>query len=291
MMHAAEGSNSASVRRRRFPGKRLFFIYLALIVLSVIFLVPFYVMLRNAFMTDLQITSPSFAWLPLPPQTDNFAELFSDPDIPILTGLRNSAIIAVSQTVLQMLFACMAGYGLARVPVRGKNLVFAMILGTMMIPGAALFVPKYVLISNFGWVNTLQGIIVPDLFSAFATFMFRQFYLDFPLEMEEAGRADGLGFLGLFWFLALPNSKGIITALGLLAFIGSWNSFLWPLVVGQDPNLWTVQVDVSAFLTAQTVNLHEIFLASLVAILPVAMLFVLVQRWIVEGVKLSGSKG
>ncbi|MDB5058645.1 MAG: carbohydrate transporter permease [Chloroflexi bacterium] len=290
-MHVSTSRPIAPARRRRFLTGRLLAIYAALIVLGVLFLVPFYIMLRNAFLTDLQITSPDFIWLPLPPHLDNFSELFSDPDIPILTGLRNSAIIAVSQTALQMLFACMAGYGLARVPVRGKGIVLAAILATMMIPGAALFVPKYVLVSNFGWVNTLQGIIVPDLFSAFATFMFRQFYLDFPLEMEEAGRADGLGFLGLFWFLALPNSKGVITALGLLAFIWSWNAFLWPLVIGQDPNLWTVQVDVSAFLTNQTVNLHEIFLASVMAILPVAVLFALVQRWIVEGVKLQGSKG
>ncbi len=266
-------------------------IYAVLVVLSAIFLFPFYVMLRNAFLTDLDITSPGFVWLPNPPHLENFSELFSDPDVPILTGLRNSAIVAVSTTICQMAFACMAGYGLARVPARGKGVVLAIILGTMMIPTAALFVPRYVLVDDFGWVNTLQGIIVPDLFSAFSTFMFRQFYLDFPREMEEAGRADGLGYMGLFWFLALPNSKGVITALGLLAFIWSWNSFLWPLVIGQTSDLWTVQVDVSAFLTAQTVNLHEIFLSSVVAIFPVAVLFVFVQRWIVEGVKLQGSKG
>ncbi|WP_027483456.1 carbohydrate ABC transporter permease [Deinococcus pimensis] len=263
----------------------------ALLLLAALFLLPFLLVLRNAFATDAQITAPQTLVFPFPPHVENIPDLLSNDRVNILTGLRNSTVIAVLQTFFTILFSSMAGYGLARVPFRGRDVVFAVIIATMMIPGAALFVPQYVLVAKLGWVNTLQGIVVPGLFSAFNCFMFRQFYLDFPKELEEAGRVDGLSWLGIFRFLALPNSRGIITALGLLTFIGSWNAFLWPLVIGQDASLWTVQVGISTLLTAQTVKLSQLFLASLFAILPLVVIFLVGQRWIAEGVKMSGSKG
>jgi len=265
--------------------------YALLVALSIVFLFPFYIMLRNALSTEIGITSPDFQWFPLDPQWGNLNELFNNPDVPILDGMRNSAIIAVSQTVFQMLFASLAGFGLARVPSRFQSIVLAFILSTLLIPGAVIFVPKYVLVSHLGWVNTLQGIIVPDLFSAFSTFMFRQFFLEFPRELEDAGRVDGLGYFGIYRYLAVPNAWGITMALGVLAFIGSWNAFLWPLVIGQNAQAWTLQVDISSYLNAQVVNLHEIFMGSVVAIAPLVVVFLVMQRWIVEGVKLSGVKG
>ncbi len=266
-------------------------LYGLLFVLSLTFLLPFYIMVRNAFMTDLEITSPTFEFLPSTWQWANVSELFNNPDVPILTGLRISAIMAVSQTVCQMIVASMAGYALARIPFRYSNVVFLLVLGTMMIPGAVTFVPLYLLVSSLGWVNTLQGLIVPGLFSTFAAFMFRQFYLDFPTEVEEAGRVDGLGYFGIYRRLVIPNSLGMLMALGAISFLGSWNGFTWPLVIGQSNNMWTVQVDVSAFIASQTIILHEVFMGALVAILPVVIVFLVLQRFIVEGVKLSGVKG
>lgn len=264
---------------------------IALGALSFLFLMPFWLLVRNAFMTDVQITSPTFSWLPLPAHPENVPELLGDTNVNILSGLRNSTVVAVTQTVLSILIASTAGYGLARIPSVARPFVFTLVLLTMAVPVATLFIPQYVLVAKLGWINTYQGLIIPGLFSAFSTFMFRQFYLDFPKELEEAGRVDGLGWWGLYWHLALPNSRGMLAALGLLAFITSWNAFLWPLVIGQSPKLWTVQVGVSSLLTSQTVNLHLVFLASLVAILPLVLVFLLGERWIVEGVKMSGSKG
>jgi len=266
-------------------------LYSVLIVLSILFLAPFYIMVRNAFMTDLEITAPAFQVLPSTPQWDNVSELFNNLDVPILTGLRISAFMAVSQTICQMIFASMAGYALARIPFRYRNVVFLLVLGTMMIPGAVTFVPLYLLVSALGWVNTLQGLIVPGLFSTFAAFMFRQFYLDFPAEVEEAGRVDGLGYFGLYRRIAIPNSIGMLMALGVISFLGSWNGFTWPLVIGQSNSMWSVQVDVSAFISSQTIILHEVFMGALVAIAPVVIVFLVLQRFIVEGVKLSGVKG
>ncbi|MBV9257569.1 MAG: carbohydrate ABC transporter permease, partial [Ktedonobacteraceae bacterium] len=128
-------------------------------------------------------------------------------------------------------------------------------------------------------------------FSGFTAFLFRQFFLSFPHELEEAGRVDGLGYWGVFWRIVVPNSMGIISALSVIAFINSWNAFLWPLVIGQDQSAWTVQVVLSQFLNAQLLNLHELFIGSAIAILPLVIIFFILQRYIVEGYKQSGLKG
>ena len=263
---------------------------LLLLLLVVVFLVPFYLIARNALMTDEQITSPHWIWLPGAPQWSNFAKLFTDPAAPMLTGLVNSAIIAVVTLVLQMLFSSMAGYALARIPARGRNVVFSVILATLMIPSAVTFVPTFAVMAYLGGVNTRWGIIAPGLFSAFSIFLFRQFYLRFPTEIEEAGRLDGLGYFGVYWHLLLPNSTSILMALGVLTFIGSWNSFLWPLVIGQDPSAWTVQIVLSTFLSSQTLNLAQLFAAAAAGVLPLVLVFLVMQRYIVEGAKFSGGK-
>jgi multiple sugar transport system permease protein len=266
-------------------------VYAALIVLGGLFLLPFYLIVRNASMTQIQLTSFSWTWFPAPPQLTSFTDLFTDPSAPIATGLLNSAVIAVVTVVLSMLFASMAGYALARIPYRHRNAVFFVILSAMMIPNATTFVLTYVVIGYLGGINTLWGIIVPGLFNVFATFLFRQHYLNFPTDIEDAGKVDGLGYWGIYRRLMLPNSRGVMTALGVLAFIGSWNSFLWPLVIGQSQSSWTVQVVLSTFLTAQTVNLPELFAGAAVAILPLVIIFLVLQRWIVRGVTMSGLQG
>ncbi|MBV9851161.1 MAG: carbohydrate ABC transporter permease [Armatimonadetes bacterium] len=270
--------------------------YGLLILVALLFLIPFYLIGRNALMTDAQITSRTWAWLPDLPHWENFAALFQpskdDPAASpqMLIGLLNSAFIAVVTLVLQMLFSSMAGYALARIPARGRNVVFFLILSTLMIPGAVTFVPTFAVVAWLGGVNTRWGIIAPGVFSAFSIFLFRQFYLRFPAEIEEAGRLDGLSYFGVYRHLLLPNSTSILMALGVLTFIASWNAFLWPLVIGQDPSAWTVQVVLSTFLTAQTQNLAQLFAAAAVGVAPLVIVFLLMQRYIVEGAKFSGGK-
>ena len=137
----------------------------------------------------------------------------------------------------------------------------------------------------------VQGIIVPVLFSGFTTFLFRQYFLNFPRSLEEAARVDGLGYFGAYWRVVVPNSGAFFAAIAVITFIASWNAFLWPLVIGQDSSKWTVQVALSTFLTAQTINLHELFLAAGVSILPLVLVFVFLQRYLVQGVAETGIKG
>lgn len=265
--------------------------YGLLIILAILFLIPFYLIVRNGLAAETEITSPNWTFFPSALHFENIQELLSDPEVPFLDGLINSAIISVLQTAGQILICALAGYGLARIPYRWANTVFFAILLTLMIPFAVIFVPVYVIVSYLGWVSTLQGLVVPGIFSGFTTFLFRQFFLSFPHELEEAGRVDGLGYWGTFWRVVVPNSYGIIAALSVITFIGSWNAFLWPLVVGQDASAWTVQVVLSNFLNAQVLNLHELFIGATIGILPLVIIFFFLQRYIVEGYKQSGLKG
>lgn len=265
--------------------------YTALAVATVLFLVPFYLLVRNGLATDAEITAPD--WRPLPTQLrwENLRDLFNDPTVPMARSLVNSTVVAVLQTTGTLLLSGMAGYGLARIPYRRANLVFYAVLVTLMIPSAITFVPTFVLVSTLGWVSDLRGLIVPGLFSGFATFLCRQYFLNFPRELEEAARVDGLGYWGAFWRVVVPNSGNFLAAIGVITFIASWNSFLWPLVVAQDSSSWTVQVALSTYLTAQTFDIAQLFAGAAVSIVPLLCVFLFLQRYLVQGVAQTGIKG
>lgn len=264
--------------------------YSALVVAAVLFLIPFYLLVRNGLSTDQDITAPAWKFFPTTPHWDNLTGLFGG-DIPMLTGLKNSLIMGVLQTAGQLLLSAMAGYGLARIPFRHADKIFYTVLATLMIPSAVTFVPSFVLVSTLGWVSSLRGLIIPGLFSAFATFLFRQYFLGFPKELEESARVDGLTYWGAFWRIVVPNSLNFVAAIAVITFISSWNAFLWPLVIGQDDNAWTVQVVLSTFLTAQTINISQLCMAAAVSILPLVFVFAFLQRWLVQGVAQTGIKG
>lgn len=263
--------------------------YALLIFLALLFLIPFYLILRNSLATEKEIRLGTL--FPSVLHFENIQELFSDDSTSMLIGLQNSALMGILGTTGQVFISALAGYALARIPSRWSNVVFTAVLGTMMIPGAVTFLPTYIVVSYIGWIGTLQGLIVPGLFSGFQTFLFRQFFLSFPRELEEAGRVDGLGYWGIYWRIVVPNSLPIFAALGITGLIANWNSFLWPLVNAQQDTSQTVQVVISTFQTSQTIILHEIFMAAAIAILPLVLLFLFFQRYIVQGYTQSGLKG
>ncbi|MFJ8308043.1 MULTISPECIES: carbohydrate ABC transporter permease [unclassified Streptomyces] len=259
-----------------------------LVALALLFLVPFYLLVRNGLSTEQDITSPGWTFFPSTLRWSNLCEVFADPAVPMARSLLNSALIALATTVGTLLFASLAGYGLARIPYRFANQVFYVVIGTLMVPAAVTFVPSFVLVSSLGWVSSLRGLIIPTLFSGFACFVFRQYFTGFPRELEDAARVDGLGYWRTYWRIVVPNARPVFAAVGTIVFIGAWNSFLWPLVIGQDRDSWTVQVALSTFTTAQVVNLHELFVAAAVSIVPLVLVFLLLQRYIVAGVERSG---
>ncbi|MFE7352028.1 carbohydrate ABC transporter permease [Streptomyces sp. NPDC057543] len=260
-------------------------------LLTAVFLAPFYLMLRNALMDTQGLTSPHWTWWPSTMHWENFTSLFSDPTLHMGQALGNSLLIAAITAPVSTILASAAGYALARIPVPGRGVLLALVVATLMIPGSVTFVPTFVVVGSMGGVNTLWGIIAPGLFNPFAVLLFRNFYLQFPTEIEEAGRLDGLGWLGLYRRIALPSSGAMLASLGALAFIESWNAFLWPLVIGQDPSAWTAQIALSTFLTSQTINLPGLFAGAVVTITPLVAMFLVAQRYIVEGIATSGLKG
>ena len=264
---------------------------IVLVVAGILFLVPFYLLVRNGLSTEDDITAKTWTFFPHALQWSNFREVFDDPAVPLATSLFNSVVVSVLQTAGQLLFCSLAGYGLARIPYRHANKVFYAIVGTLMIPAAVTFLPTFVVVSSLGWIDDLRGLIIPGLFSGFTAFLFRQYFLDFPKELEEAGRIDGLGYFGTFARIVVPNSSGFFAAIGVIDFIGAWNSFLWPMIIAQDSSSYTVQVAISAFNLSQHPAIHELFLAGAISIVPLLLVFVFLQRFLVRGIAETGIKG
>jgi len=266
-------------------------LYIATGIAGFFFLVPFYLLVRNALSTDLEITGENWKFFPTDIQWGNISELFTDETVPFARSLWNSAVVATLHTIGVLLVCSLAGYGLARIPYKHANKVFYAVLGTLMVPTAVTFVPSFVLVSSLGWVDTYRGLIIPGLFSGFTCFLFRQYFLGFPKELEEAARVDGLGYWGAYWRIVVPNSLNFFAAMATITFINGWNSFLWPLVIGQSPDSWTVQVALSNYMTNQTVVFHIIFMATAFSILPLVFVFLFLQRWLVQGIAQTGIKG
>jgi len=265
-------------------------LYIGVGIAALLFLIPFYLIVRNALSTDPEITGenwkllPSFQW-------GNISELFDDPTVDFGRSMFNSLVVALLTTFGTLLVCSLAGYGLARIPYKHADKVFYGVLATLMVPTAVTFVPSFVLVSSLGWVDSYRGLIVPGLFTGFTCFLFRQYFLGFPKDLEEAARVDGLGYWGAYWRVVVPNSLNFFAAIATITFISGWNSFLWPLVIGQDPSAWTVQVALSSYMTNQTVNYHLIFMATAISILPLLFVFLFLQRWLVQGIAQTGIKG
>ncbi|WP_405990043.1 carbohydrate ABC transporter permease [Streptomyces sp. NBC_00986] len=266
-------------------------LYLATGVAAFLFLVPFYLLVRNALSTDAEITGEHWKFFPTHLQWGNVSDLFDDTSVDFARSMWNSLVVAVSMTVGILLICSLAGYALARIPYKHSNKIFYFVLGTLMVPTAVTFVPSFVLVSSLGWVDTYRGLIIPGLFSGFTCFLFRQYFLGFPKELEEAARVDGLGYWGAYWKVVVPNSLNFFAAIATITFISGWNAFLWPLVIGQDPGAWTVQVALSSYMTNQTVVFHQIFMATAISILPLVFVFLFLQRWLVQGIAQTGIKG
>jgi multiple sugar transport system permease protein len=262
--------------------------YVVLVTLALLFLLPFYVLLRNAFATSQELAASRWVWVPADPTLDNLQRLFANDNVQLARSLLNSFVVAVVQTVATVVISAMAAYGLARIPCRWSRPVLVLTVVTLMVPAAVTFVPSFVMVSSLGWISSYRGLIIPVLFSAFATFLFRQHFAAFPKELEEAAALDGAGLWRTFWRVVVPNAYGIAAAVGTITFIGSWNAFLWPLLIGQDRMYRTVQVSLSQFLTSQRVDIPQLFIGAAVAIVPVLLIFIFLQRYLVRGVESSG---
>lgn len=261
--------------------------YTVLIVLSVGFLLPFYIIFRNAFSSRQLITSPRWQWWPDQLNLTNLQALFSNDNLNLLAALGNSAIVSVGQTAGTVLVSLLAGWALATASHRVSRFLLGATVFTIMVPITSAFVPMFVMTAQLGWIDTYRGLVIPVMFSAFATYLFRQSFLDFPTELTDAAAIDGANPWTAFWRVVVPNSMGIVGAVGTITFIGSWNAFLWPLLISRESTK-TVQVALSQFMTSQGVDYPQLFMGALVTIVPVVFVFLFLQRYLVKGLVTSG---
>lgn len=212
-------------------------------------------------------------------------------EINILRLYLSSIFVAIVGTFGQVLTSSMAAYAFARLQFPGRDKLFFAYLATMMIPGSVTMIPVFVILKSFGWINTYQALIIPGLFSAYGTFMLRQFFMGLPSELEDAAKIDGSGYLGIWSRVILPLSKPALATLTTFTFMGFWGSYMWPLVVTITEPMRTLPIGLKYFVGQHSTNYTQLMAGSVIALIPVLLLFIFNQRYFVEGIKLSGMKG
>jgi multiple sugar transport system permease protein len=210
--------------------------------------------------------------------------------LPFGTIYINTVVYAVLRTVGQLVLCSAAGFAFARLRFRGKNLLFALCLSALMVPPELYVISQYQIMQGLGWLNTIQALFLPGIFSAFGTFLLRQFFASIPDEIEEAARVDGASILKIYWLVFLPLAKPGLIALAILTVMASWSDLLWPLIVNTDPTKMTLSVGLAAMQGQQSTDYPVLMAAALLASAPLIIVFVVMQRRFVEGIAMSGTK-
>lgn len=260
-----------------------------LTIVLVVFMIPFVWMVATA----LKPGSEVFA---TPPQLfgsqlrfANFSQAWSY--VPFGRYMLNGLVVAVLGTLLVCVTSILAAYAFARLQFRGRELIFLLYLITLMVPQEVMIVPMFILMQQLGWTNSYQALILPWAFSAFGTFLLRQFFLNIPTELEEAALVDGANRLRILTSIVLPIARPAVAVLAVFTFINYWNSFLWPLIITNSTDLFTVPVGLNGFLGQQGSQWHLLMAASTISMLPTVIMVLLLQRHLVRGIALSGLGG
>ncbi len=265
-------------------------LYLVLITYTLITLLPFAWAFSTSFKSLAEISAGGLSLMPKNFTLANYQTIFVQEPL-FGRWLMNSAIVAVCITLLNLLFNSMAGYALARIQFPGNQVWFFLILAILMVPGQVTLLPKFLILKSFGWLNTYQGLIVPSAVNATFIFMMRQFFLNFPKELEEAAALDGLGRFGTFFQIVLPLAKPALAAQTIFVFMGSWNEFLMPLVILSDPEMFTLPLGLNAFKGQYISYWNYIMAASMIFTLPALAVYAFFNRYFIQGVAFTGGKG
>jgi multiple sugar transport system permease protein len=264
-------------------------LYVGLVVGAAIMVFPFFWMITTAFKTLPEATSTSLTVFPAQWQWRNFVETFHA--APFGTYFFNSFLVAVSVTAAVMVTSLMAGYAFGRLEFSGKRLLFAIVLATMMVPFEVTLIPNFAMVKRLGWYNSYAALIVPWCANGFSVFLMRQAFMSLPTDYFDAAKVDGCGHLRFLVRIATPLVKPMVVTVGLFAFLGSYNSLIWPLVVTSEDTMRVVQVGLTVFSGAEGVRLHLLMCASTIVILPTVALYFAAQKYFLEGSLTSGIKG
>jgi multiple sugar transport system permease protein len=275
------------MKRRKRWGH--FALHLGLILGSVIMLLPFAWMLSTSLKEAAEVFTYPPTWIPKKFAWSNFKEALTS--LPFGRFYLNSFIVAICVTALTLLTSSLAAFAFARLRFKGRNTLFLVYLATLMIPFPVLLIPNFIMVRYLGWYDSYAALILPPAFSAFATFLLRQFFKGIPTELDDAARIDGASSLRIWWQIILPNSTAALAALAIFVFLGNWNEFLWPLVVTNSEEMRTVPVGLNIFQGQFGVKWQLLMAAAVVAMVPVLIVYILAQKWFIKGITISGMGG
>ncbi len=259
---------------------------LVAMLLAAMTVFPLLYMLSAALKTPVEVFQTNL--LPASPSLDNFVYVLTE--LPFWRYMANSFFVSTIVTVLALFFHTMAGYALARLRFAGREGIFLAMFSTFLVSLPVIIVPLFILVRWLGLLDSLAGIIIPSIFNAFGIFLLRQYYVSLPRELEEAAHIDGASYWRIYWSIILPLSRPMVAALAILFFLANWNSFLWPLIVVNNQDLWVVQVAMASFRSQYSGNWNYTMAASTIVALPMLLLFIVFQRQIIDSMKTSGLK-
>ena len=274
--------------RRRINWGRLA-LHLGLILGSSLMLLPFLWMVSTSLKLPREIFTFPPTWIPSEFAWSNYTKALTA--MPFGRFYLNSLAVATTVTLLTILTSALAAFAFARLRFRGRDTLFLIYLATLMIPFTVLLIPNFVLIRQFNWYDSYQALILPPAFSAFATFLLRQYFRGIPQELDDAARMDGASSFRIWWQIIMPNSAPVIAALAIFVFLGNWNEFLWPLVVTNSPEMRTIPVGLSAFQGQFNVRWELLMAAAVVAMLPIIVVYLFAQQWFIKGITITGMGG
>lgn len=264
-------------------------LYVVLGIAMLMVIAPFVWMVLGSFKDEGELRRVPPTWLPEIATLDNYTRLFAQLDFGHY--FVNSTVVAAFVTAGNLLFCSMVGYALSQLRFPGQRAIFVAVMVTLMIPGVVTFVPLFMLVVNMGLADSLPGLVLPFLASPFGVFLMRQFFTSLPGDLMEAGRIDGCGELGIFFRIYLPLAGPAMATLGILTFLGSWNNFLWPLVVASSESTYTLPVALALYSTGQNQTEYGLLLAgATLVVLPVLVVFLIFQRRFIEGIATTGIK-
>ncbi len=264
--------------------------YLVLTLVAVLMFVPFLFSLATSFKTQAEAARVDWGnmlWV-ANPISDWYRQVL---DLGIERWFFNSVFVAVVWVVARCLLDSLAGYAFARMSFPGRNVVFLLVVSTLMIPGIVTLIPRYALLQQFEMYNKPYALTVPFLSSAFGIFLMKQFFESLPRELEEAARVDGASRFRMFWQIALPNAGPALTSLAIFTFQGSWNNFLEPVAFISNPDWYTLPVGLAMLRTEQQSNFPLLMAVAVISTIPIAIFYLIFQRWFVEGQSRAGIKG
>jgi multiple sugar transport system permease protein len=263
--------------------------HLVLFPLAIVMLIPMIWMIITSFETLSETRHFPPILIPSSLQWQNYTAVLQQ--APFARWFMNTLIVTVVVVAGNLLFCSLAGYAFARIKFFGRDVVFILVLATLMIPFQVIIIPTFIIVRKLGLIDTLGALIVPNLAGAFGIFLLRQFFRSLPIELEEAARIDGASRLGVLFKIVLPLSGPVLATVAVITFLWTWNDFLWPLVTLYSPNNMTLQLGLTTFQGAHSTNTHLLMAANVMSVLPVLFLFVFAQRFFIRGIATSGLKG